>query len=218
MSGNGKPRVLFFSQQRLLRESLAANLGQAADIEFLPPVSTLDEAIHSVQTLKPSSILIDLNPALFGLKVARELRSACPECSLIVLMSHDDAVAQEQLAVAGVRGVLTKNISIDELIQATREISSGKTVFVKDGHVLAERPPVKTSGLTDREAQVLELVAKGLANKQIAAELGISIKTVEKHRQRVMCKLNAHETAGLTWRAICMGVARGTAAYPFLSS
>jgi DNA-binding NarL/FixJ family response regulator len=204
--------VLFFSQQRLVRESLERALGNVPDLSFLPPVSETVQAIESVLKFKPEVILLDLNPSLFGIRVARELREACPECRILVLSSHADAIATTQLALAGVQGVLSKDIGLDDLVWAIREVGLGKTVVCENGNCVSKDGPAANGArsLTVREAQVLELVANGLANKQVAAELGISIKTVEKHRQRVMTKLHAHETAGLSWRAFCLGVARGS--------
>jgi DNA-binding NarL/FixJ family response regulator len=106
-----------------------------------------------------------------------------------------------------------------DLAWAIREAFAGKCVYMSEGKpITVDASCVRPAGgITDRESQVLELITMGLANKQIAAKLGISIKTVEKHRHRVMCKLQAHETAGLTWRAICMGVARSSPSLAMLS-
>jgi len=200
-------KVLFLSQQRLLRESLEEVLGKADGIEFLPPVDDVIEAAHSIALFHPDVVLIDLNPALF--RVVKELQQACPRSPILVLSSYADRITQTQLALAGVQGFLSKDIGIDELRWAIREAHLGNTIF-REGNNYVGKNALSTiphsRGLTAREAEVLELVANGLANKQVAAALGISIKTVEKHRQRVMSKLQAHETAGLSWRAFCMGI------------
>jgi DNA-binding NarL/FixJ family response regulator len=203
---------LFFSQQRLLRESLEHSLFNTPDITFLPAVSDTQQAIAAILEKTPDVILLDLNPSLFGIRVARELQEACPDCRILVLSSHADPIAATQLALAGVQGFLSKDIGLQDLVWAIRETSRGKAVICENGKCVSKESASAKGArsLTLREAQVLELIANGLANKQVAAELGISIKTVEKHRQRVMSKLNAHETAGLSWRAFCMGVARGS--------
>jgi DNA-binding NarL/FixJ family response regulator len=203
-------RLLFLSQQRLVRESLQRALFDAPDIEFLPPVGDTEEAVRSIVTSRPHVVLVDLNPSLFGIRVTRHLQSACPKCRIVVLSSHADPVAAKQLALVGVDCFLSKDIGIQDLIWAIRETHAGKIVICENGKCVARAEPAVPDcrSLTVREAQVLELIANGFANKQVAAELGISIKTVEKHRQRVMSKLHAHETAGLSWRAFCMGVAR----------
>ena len=207
-------RVLFLSQQRLLRELFSAAFSTMSDIEFLPSVSEGNEAIASMLQFEPHVVVIDLNPSLFGVRITKQLQAACPGCKILILASHCDAIMEGQLTGVGVQGVVSKNISIDDLAWAIRQVFYGQGVCMSDGKpVAADSADIRTTnGMTEREAQVLELVAQGLANKQIATALGISTKTVEKHRHRVMCKLQAHETAGLTWRAICMGVGRATPA------
>ena len=203
-------KVLFLSQQQLLRESFAAAFSYVADLVFLPPVNDVLEAIASILQNAPDVILVDVNPSLFGLQVARDLQDACPTCPIILLASHSDAITEAQLIVGGVKAVLSKNIGIDDLICAIRQVGAGKNVSTRVGIPHRAECAVPSPRLTTREAEVFERIAQGLPNKQIAANLGISIKTVEKHRQRVMRKLGAHETAGLTWRAVSMGVARAS--------
>jgi DNA-binding NarL/FixJ family response regulator len=198
--------VLFLSKQRLLRESLQRVFQGVPEVTFMPPASTTEEAINSMLVSEPDVIMIDLNPSLFGLRVVKELRDACPACRIIVLSSHDDRIAEAQMAVAGVQGFLTKDIGIDELVEAVIATKQGEKIF---GNSDLDHYVGRFKGkpaLTMREAEVLQLIAKGYANKQVADRLGISIKTVEKHRQQVMEKLQAHETAGLSWRAFCLGV------------
>lgn len=205
-------KVLFLSQQRLLGDAFSAAFSQIPDIHFMPPVADTAEAVACVRSSEADIILVDLNPSLFGVRVAKQLQEACPGCRILILSSHSDPVSEAQLASAGVQGVLCKSIRLHELAWAIRETFSGRSVNMSNGKpaALSGSNGLPVSGMTARETQVLELVTQGLANKQIAAELDISIKTVEKHRQSLMCKLQAHETAGLTWRAICMGVARSS--------
>jgi DNA-binding NarL/FixJ family response regulator len=199
-------KVLFLSQQRLLRESVQRVFKDVPGIKFVPPASTVVEAIAGIEQSNPDVVLIDLNPSLFGLRVVKALRDACPSCRMMALSSYDDPVAQTQLAIAGVHGFLTKDIGVDKLAAAIRAITAGETVFTRP-FATAHTGPRVNRGLTARESEVFELIAQGFANKQVAAELGISIKTVEKHRQRLMQKLDSHETARLSWHAFCLGVA-----------
>lgn len=198
--------VLFLSQQQLLREALERVFRDVPAVRFMPAASTTQEAISLMLVSEPDVILIDLNPSLFGLGVVRDLRDACPNCRIVVLSSHADRIAEAQFAIAGVQGVLTKDIGIDELVAAVIATKDGEKTFACPQPELYLGRFQGKPGLTSREAQVLQLIAKGYANKQVADRLGISIKTVEKHRQRVMEKLQAHETAGLSWRAFCLGV------------
>jgi DNA-binding NarL/FixJ family response regulator len=125
---------------------------------------------------------------------------------------------------AGASGFLIKQTAADDLLKAIRQVKEGKTYFSpsvakrlreQKGELLANgHHPSKVSDLTSRESEVLQLIAEGFANKQVAAELSISIKTVEKHRQQVMNKLNIHDVAGLTRYAISKGWVESSAPTP----
>ena len=172
--------------------------------------------------LQPDVILMDIGmPVLNGLEATRQILTANPAARVIILSAHSDEEYIERTTAAGVAGFLEKQTSSEILTQAIREVAQGRTFFSpsiakrmkdnlarprdRDGLVKAN-----ASRLTTREAEVLQLVAEGSANKQVAAELGISIKTVEKHRQHLMDKLNIHDTAGLTRYAIAAGVIEST--------
>src|SRR5206468_3139787 len=102
----------------LIRETLERAFEDVRDICLAPPVSTTEEAVVSMLLCKPDVILVDLNPSLFGLRVVKELRDACPDCRIIVLSSYADAIAQAQMAAIGVQGFLTKDVGIEELCDA----------------------------------------------------------------------------------------------------
>jgi DNA-binding NarL/FixJ family response regulator len=135
---------------------------------------------------------------------------------VLVLSSYSDDDYVEQLTEVGASGYLTKQTAADDLVLAIREVQKGNAFFspaiakrLRDRcrQAFVDGQPLRRSiDLTSREAEVLQLIAEGLANKQIAGELGISIKTVEKHRQQVMNKLNIHDVAGLTRYAISKGM------------
>jgi DNA-binding NarL/FixJ family response regulator len=168
--------------------------------------------------LRPDIILMDIAmPVLNGLEATRQILAADPAARVIILSAHSDDEYVERTTAAGVAGFLEKQTSAEILTKAILEVASGKSFFsptivkrMADGrNRLRDRDGlVKTDGirLTSRESEVLQLVAEGSANKQVAAALGISIKTVEKHRQHLMDKLNIHETAGLTRYAIAQGI------------
>jgi DNA-binding NarL/FixJ family response regulator len=154
---------------------------------------------------------------LNGLEATRQILAANPTARVIVLSAHSDDEYVERMRTAGVAGFLEKQTSAEILTKAIREVAAGHSFYspsiarrlspepgtprTREGYV---RPDA--ARLTARESEVLQLVAEGLANKQIAATLAISIKTVEKHRQHLMDKLHIHETAGLTRYAIAHGV------------
>jgi DNA-binding NarL/FixJ family response regulator len=161
-------------------------------------------------------------PGLNGCEATRQILRSLPFTKVLVLTSYGDDDYVTQLMEAGAIGYLLKQMAADDLLKAIREVKAGHRFFSpvigrrlqqsRTGSLVGEPVP-KMGRLTSREGEVLQLVAEGLANKQIAAELSISIKTVEKHRQQAMNKLNIHEVAGLTRYAISKGwVERGAAA------
>ena len=156
-------------------------------------------------------------PLLNGLEATRKIIAANPAAKIIMLSAHSDDEYVERTTAAGAMGFLEKQTSAEVLAEAIREVANGKTFFspaiarrLADAKNRSfDRDGVRKVGaarLTSRETEVLQLVAEGFANKQIAAELKISIKTVEKHRQHVMDKLNLHETASLTRYALDHGI------------
>jgi DNA-binding NarL/FixJ family response regulator len=168
--------------------------------------------------LLPQVIVMDIAmPLMNGLEATRQIVKAFPAAKILILSAHGDAEYIEQVVKAGARGYLIKQSSGDVLAEAVRELHKGKTFFTpsiakrlrQDYQKSTEGPGLekrKTTELTSRETELLQLIAEGHVNKQIAAELGISIKTVEKHRQNLMEKLNIHDIAGLTRFAIGSGI------------
>jgi len=156
-------------------------------------------------------------PLLNGFEATRQILLAAPGTKILVLSAHSDDEYVAHMVSIGVSGYLVKQNSGQVLVHAVREIASGHSYFsssIAKRMGAAERKSRENGEtrtkpkrpLTSREAEVLQLVAEGAANKQVAAELGISIKTVEKHRQQLMDKLDIHDTAGLTRHAIATGV------------
>ena len=156
-------------------------------------------------------------PLLNGVEATRQILKAHPTTKVLILSAHSDAEYVEQVVKAGARGYLVKQSSGEILAKAVRELHHGRTFFTpaiakqlqqgyqKSGDGVGLRKK-SDHQLTSRETELLQLIAEGQANKQVAAELGISIKTVEKHRQNLMEKLNIHDIAGLTRFAIAEGI------------
>jgi len=160
-------------------------------------------------------------PLLNGLEATRQILKAVPKTSVLILSAHNDDEYVEQAIKLGAAGYLIKQTSARMLAKSIREVVRSAAFFgpyvsrrVHD----REKKPLSGAGgrkrkdgasLTSREVEILQLVAEGKANKQAAAELGISIKTVEKHRQHLMSKLDIHDTAGLTRYAIAAGIIEG---------
>ncbi len=193
-------------------------------IEGEPDISVVGEAENGLQTvqmarkLRPDVVVLDVAmPHLNGLEVTRRIIRDLPDTRVLVLSSYSDEEYVQQLTEQGASGYLVKQTAGNELIKAIREAHKGNAFFsptiskrfldqCRDAFSRKERASKKSGRLTSREAEVLQLIAEGRANKQIASELGISIKTVEKHRQQVMNKLGIHDVAGLTRHAITKGI------------
>ena len=210
--------VLLADDHAIVRQGLSALLNADGGFSIVGEAKTGREAVDMASMLKPDVILMDIAmPVLNGLEATRQIITAHPAAKVIVLSAHSDDEYIKRMCAAGVSGFLEKQTSADILTKAIREVAGGEVFFsatiakrLRDGQAgPRDRDGIlKADGirLTARESEVLQLVAEGSANKQVAAALGISIKTVEKHRQHLMDKLKIHDTAGLTRYAISTGI------------
>ena len=210
--------VLLAEDHAIVRQGLCALLNADGHFRMVGEAQNGREAVELARTLRPDVILMDIAmPVLNGLEATKQILAANPAAKVVILSAHSDDEYIERMCRAGVVGFLEKQTSAEILTKAICEIVGGKSYFspsiAKRLHNAQNKPrdragllKVNGSRLTSRESEVLQLVAEGSANKQVAAELGISIKTVEKHRQHLMEKLNIHDTAGLTRYAISAGV------------
>lgn len=213
-----KIKVLMAEDHAVVRQGLCCLLASDGHFDIIAQARTGREAVDLAATLHPEVILMDIAmPLLNGLEATRQILTANPAARVIILSAHSDDVYVERMSRAGVAGFLEKQSSAEVLTKAILTVAAGGSYFSPNiakrlresqHHDLARDGVPKSGGprLTSRETEVLQLVAEGHANKQVAATLGISIKTVEKHRQHLMDKLNIHETAGLTRYAIAHGV------------
>jgi DNA-binding NarL/FixJ family response regulator len=188
------------------------------EFDVVGEAATGREAVELARKLRPTVVVMDIAmPVLNGFEATRQILLAAPATKVLVLSAHSDDEYVAHMAAVGASGYLVKQNSGQVLVRAIREIAAGRPYFspsilkrLRDAEQQArERGAAGAKPkrpLTSREAEVLQLVAEGAANKQVAAELGISIKTVEKHRQQLMDKLGIHDTAGLTRYAIGAGV------------
>ncbi len=220
-----KIRVLLTDDHTVVRQGLRALLAAEEDIEVAGEAENGRQAVQMVRDLNPDVVVMDIAmPVLNGVEATRQILKASPKTKVLVLSSYGDDEYVQQLAESGVAGYLVKQTAGNELLKAIREASQGNAYFspaiakrLRDHcrHSLSggakEHPQKRAPYLTTREAEVLQLIAEGRANKQIAAELCISIKTVEKHRQQVMNKLGIHDVAGLTRHAIEKGIIESNA-------
>lgn len=218
-----KIRVLLVDDHTVVRQGLRVLLEAEQDIAVVGEAETGRQAVQLAGKLTPDVVVMDIAmPGMNGLEATRQITREVPTAKLLVLSSYNDDEYVHQVTEAGAAGYLLKQTAATELIKAVREARKGNAYFspaiskrLADSYreaFLSGKPSEKRSDqLTSREAEVLQLIAEGNANKQIAAELCISIKTVEKHRQQVMNKLNIHDIAGLTRYAIAKGVIEGGA-------
>ena len=219
-AGNKKKRisVLLAEDHMIVRQGLRILIEADGDIEIVGQARTGREAILLHQNLHPEVVVMDIAmPLLNGLQATRKILKAFPETKVLILSAHSDPEYVEHVVKSGARGYLVKQSSAEMVAKAIRELHKGhsfftsaiakrlKTEYQKSPNGIGLQKTGDTD-LTSREAELLQLIAEGHVNKQIAAELGISIKTVEKHRQHLMDKLNIHDTAGLTRYAIEQGI------------
>ena len=210
--------VLLAEDHMVVREGFRKMLELENDLQVVGEAEDGRQAVAMVKKLRPAVVLMDIAmPRLNGLEATRQVLKAVPATKVLMLSAHSDDAYVKNATESGAVGFLLKQTSSHDVCRAIREVQKGKTFFspavARRLHQLegkspdrAGRPPSRNVRLSSREMEVLQLIAEGKANKETAAELGISIKTVEKHRERVMSKLNIHDTAGLTRYAISAGI------------
>lgn len=210
--------VLLAEDHTVVREGLRKLLEAERDIEVIGEATTGRQAVAMTTKLRPAVVVMDIAmPHLNGLEATRQIRQALPHVKVLILSAHSDDAYVETVLALGAAGYLIKQTSAHCLSDAIREVRRGNTFLspviarrYKKRHQTSPdrkgRAKTKVTRLSSRELEVLQLIAEGEANKQIAAELGISIKTVEKHRQHLMQKLDIHDTASLTRYAIAAGI------------
>ena len=211
--------VLLAEDHQIVREGLRAMLNLEADIKVVGEAENGRQAVALVSKLCPDVIVMDIAmPLLNGMEATRQILHAAPTTKVLMLSAHSDDAYVAMVMAIGASGYLIKQTAAHMLSEAIRQVHQGKKVFSptiakrrnhqkQKSHDRGELSTKKdASALSSREMEVLQLIAEGKANKETADELHISVKTVEKHRQSLMDKLNIHDTAGLTRHAIAAGI------------
>jgi len=210
--------VLLAEDHRIVREGFRFLLDHELDIGVVGEAETGREAVQLTRKLRPAVVVMDIAmPLLNGLEATRQIRKEFPDTKILILSAHSDDAYVEQAAVLGAAGFLLKQTSSQDLATAIREVQKGNTFFIpavsRRVQNRSQKPVDRAANrkkpnnrLSSREMEVLQLIAEGKSNKQVAAELGVSFKTVDKHRQHLMSKLDIHDVAGLTRYAISAGV------------
>ena len=210
--------VLLAEDHHIVREGFRSLLKHEGDIEVVGEAETGRQAVQLTRKLRPAVVVMDIAmPLLNGLEATRQICKDCPGTKVLILSAHSDDAYIEQATELGAAGFLLKQTSSHVLATAIREVQKGNSFFSpaiskrfnrRDSKSLArgEDFKKKKNRLSSREVEVLQLIAEGKPNKQVAAELGVSFKTVDKHRQHLMSKLDIHDVAGLTRYAIAEGI------------
>ncbi len=214
-----KITVLLADDHAVVRQGFRALLQTQPDIVVVGEAETGQQAVQLTKKLRPQVVVMDIGmPQLNGIEATRQIVQHVPAVNVLILSCYGDAEYVQGSAEAGAAGYLLKQTAVEDLLRAIRETTRGNSFF---SPIISKRlmenyrrtlKSLRTTQpgelLTSREAELLQLIAQGKANKQMAADLGISIKTVEKHRQRLMNKLNIHDIAGLTRYAMSKDILR----------
>jgi DNA-binding NarL/FixJ family response regulator len=212
-------RVLIADDHAIVRDGVRALLALSEDITVVGEAANGQQAIELARTLSPDVILMDIAmPGLGGLEATIEIRKDNPQAKILVLTQYEDREYIRRFLKAGVSGYVLKKTAGAELTTAIRAVSRGGLVLDPDvaREAMRDQAGSATSGqaadpyeaLTDREKQVLKLVAEGHSNKEVAELLDISVKTAMSHREHIMQKLDLHSRTDLIRFAIQQGVIR----------
>jgi DNA-binding NarL/FixJ family response regulator len=211
-----KITVLLADDHMIVREGFRKMLELEKDLEIVGEAKDGREAVALAKKLHPAVVLMDIAmPLLNGLEATRQVLKEVSGTKVLMLSAHNDDAYVHTATESGASGFLLKQTSAHEVCQAIREVAAGKTFFSPTlaRHMEKQKLPGRLGRvekqrivLTSRETEVLQLIAEGKANKETASELGIGVKTVEKHREHLMEKLDIHDTAGLTRYAISTGI------------
>jgi two-component system response regulator NreC len=210
-------RLLLVDDHAVVRTGLRMLLEDQGGMEIVGEAGTAREALEAVEALSPDVVLMDIGlPDISGIEAARSIKACRPETAVVALTIHEDQEYFFKMLDAGATGYVPKRAAAEELIQAIETAAAGEVylypslakLLVKDylSSETAERGRQALDGLTAREQEVLTLLADGLSNPEIAEQLTISPKTVARHRENIMQKLNLHSRSELVKYAIRKGI------------
>jgi two-component system, NarL family, response regulator NreC len=214
----GRIRVLIADDHAVLRAGLRVLIGAQPDMEVVAEAADGDEALRKTEETRPDVALVDITmPGRGGIRAIERIRQGCPATRVLVLTMHDVPAYLRSALAAGATGYVVKRAADSELLSAIRGVHRGRTVLdpalavmVVQGaigkKVSSGQPVGSASLLSPREREVLDLVAQGYTNQQIADRLGLSIKTVETYRSRLVEKLGLRSRADLVRYAVDSGL------------
>jgi two-component system nitrate/nitrite response regulator NarL len=213
--GAPKPiRVLVADDHPVVRRGLSSCLAHLDHVVVVAEATNGQDALRKAKELNPDVVLMDIEmPLLNGLTAADILRKENPSIKVLILSMHSDSDYVMRILQSGARGFILKQAPTEELIKAIDTLQAGETYFSQDVARLALNQFVRGPGegpqpgqISAREREVLIAIAEGLSNKEIACRLGVGVRTIETHRERIMRKLNIHSIAGLTKFALSKGL------------
>ena len=208
-------RVLVADDHTIVRQGLVSLLAESGECEVVAEAADGLEAVEKAQATRPEVAILDLSmPRLTGLEAVRRIHEAVPQTRVLVLTVHEEEEYVLPLVRAGASGYLVKDSAVGELLAAVRALHAGQGYFgPQAARVLAEQYQHPERGADDpygalspREREVFHLVVDGRTTKEIARDLGISVKTADNHRYRLMEKLGVHNTAELVRYAARRGL------------
>ncbi len=216
-------KVLLADDHTLVLESISDLVGALGPYEVVAKVENGREAIKNVAIFKPDIVLMDVDmPVLNGLEATRQLKRDLPDLKIIILTMHGDPALIKRMMELGADGFLLKNSDRSEFEEALKRVSAGKTYFSSDaakavitgenhtsGNFTVGEESILVSTLSEREREILQLIAEGYSNKEIGENLFISHRTVDTHRTNIMRKLEIRNTAGLVRFALKNGIMYG---------
>jgi two-component system response regulator NreC len=207
-----KYRILLADDHSVVRQGFRLILENQTDMEVVGEASNGREAVHIAESLQPDVIVMDVTmPELNGIEATRRIGELAPRARVLALSMHKDSVYVREILRAGAKGYLLKDAAGNDLLAAVRAVARGEGYLspaVSDAVLTDYRKHVTNpiDLLTSREREVLQMIAEGKTNKEIANSLQLSVYTVEAHRGRVMEKLNLHSTGELVRFALRNGL------------
>ena len=209
-------RILLVDDHKIMRDGLRAVLEKETDFQIVAEASNGREAVEVAKRLKPDIIIMDVvMPGVNGIDATIQIRKSCPQAHIIALTMHADKGYLTRMLRAGTAGYLLKDCAAEELVKALRDITAGKRYISSDiAALLMDEYADKTTQhtqvgdikLNPREIAFLRLLADGLSGREIAEQLEVSIKTIDRSRQQLMEKLQIFTVAELTRYAIQHGI------------